>query len=153
MSKTRGEIYRKVLKIIKEHPILGVGFGTITQKLGADGRGAGLNESNIFLQVWAGSGILGLVAFMGIILDIFSFILFAETFTVCLLEKCLGCPVVKNEFEKTSAVFMVLGIMALMIPNLFNAGLFMGIFWLGVAVIASVGNLNNNFIRTFVHNS
>ncbi|TSA45061.1 O-antigen ligase domain-containing protein, partial [bacterium] len=72
---TRGAIYRKSWEIIREHPILGVGFGTITQNLGADERGAGLNESNIFLQIWAGCGILGLIAFLAVIgyLFIYSF--------------------------------------------------------------------------------
>lgn len=137
---TRGQIYQKSWQIIKRHPVLGVGFGAITQKLGVDARGAGLNESNIFLQVWAGSGILGLIAFLGAVLYLFMHS-FRKLSPVCPLQKWLGYPVVKDEFERTLAVFTVLGILALMIPNLFNAGLLMGILWLGLAIFISIHDL------------
>jgi hypothetical protein len=133
---TRGVIYRKSWEIIRAHPVLGVGFGTITQKLGADERGAGLNESNIFLQVWAGCGILGLLAFVAVLGYIFVYA-FRRIAPVCPLNKVIGCPVVKDDFEKTINVFAVLAILALVVPNLFNAGLFMGIFWLGLGTLVS----------------
>jgi len=133
---TRGQIYQKSWQIIKRHPVLGVGFGTITQKLGIDARGAGLNESNIFLQIWVGSGILGLIAFLVAIGYLFMHS-FRKLSPVCPLEKWFSCPAVKNEFERSLAIFTVLGILALIIPNLFNAGLFMGIFWLGLTTIVS----------------
>lgn len=141
-AMTRGTIYQRSWKILKKHPFLGVGFGTITQKLGTDARGAGLNESNIFLQVWAGSGILGLIAFLVAIGYLFMHS-FRKLSPICPLERWLGCPVAKDEFERSLAVFTVLGILALMIPNLFNAGLLMGIFWLGLAIIVSIRKLEN----------
>ena len=137
---TRGQIYRKSWDAIKSHPILGVGFGTITQILGADERGAGLNESNIFLQVWAGCGILGLIAFIAAIGYLFIYA-FRRASPICLLNKIIGYPAAKNDFEKALNVFAALGIIALVIPNLFNAGLLMGISWIGLAVIASI-NIN-----------
>ena len=141
---TRSQIYRKSFELIREHPILGVGFGTITQKLGTDKRGAGLNESNIFLQVWSGSGILGLFAFTaGIIyLLIFSF---RRISPICPLNKIIGCPIVKDDSERYIHIFIFLGLVALIVPNLFNAGLFMGLFWLVLGIIVS--------IRMFVKNT
>lgn len=139
---TRSAIYRKSWEIIREHPILGVGFGTITQSLGADERGAGLNESNLFLQIWAGCGILGLVAFITVIGYLFIYS-FRRLSPICPLNKIIGCPVIKDDFEKVLSIFMVLAILALLIPNLFNAGLLMGLFWLGLAVIVSARKMRN----------
>jgi O-antigen ligase len=133
---TRGAIYRKSWEIIKTHPILGVGFGTITQSLGADERGAGLNESNIFLQIWASSGILGLVAFVAIFGYLFIYS-FRRISPICPLNKIIGCPIVKDDFEKNLNIFLFLGLLALIIPNLFNAGLLMGLIWLGLAAFVS----------------
>jgi len=139
---TRGQIYQKSWKIIKTHPVLGVGFGTITQALGTDERGMGLNESNIFLQIWAGSGILGLLAFIAVLGYLFIYS-FRRISPICLLNKIIGRPVMKDDFEKTVNVFAILGIAALIIPNLFNAGLLMGSFWLGLAVTASIREIKN----------
>ncbi|MFA5925367.1 MAG: O-antigen ligase family protein [Parcubacteria group bacterium] len=134
---TRGMIYRKSWEIIKTHPVLGVGFGTITQNLGDDERGAGLNESNIFLQVWAGCGILGMAAFIAVFGFLFIYS-FRRISPVCPLNRIIGCPVVREDTRKTFYLFSVLGILALLVPNLFNAGLFMGIFWIGLALIISI---------------
>lgn len=134
---TRWQIYRKSFALIREHPVLGVGLGTITEILGTDERGAGLNESNIFLQVWAGSGILGLIAFIAVLG--YSFIYaFRRVSPVCLLNKIIGYPLVKDEFEKALSIFTVLAIVALIVPNFFNAGLLMGLFWLAIAILTSL---------------
>lgn len=139
---TRSAIYKKSWEEIKKHSILGVGYGTITQKFGTDPRGAGLNESNIFLQVWAGSGILGLIAFLTVMGYLFIYSL-RRISPIFPLNKIIGCPVIKDDFEKTVNVFVILGIAALTIPNLFNAGLLMGLFWLGLAVTASIREIEN----------
>ncbi len=133
---TRSQIYQKSFGFIREHPILGVGFGTITQKLGTDERGAGLNESNIFLQVWSGSGILGLAAFIAGIIYLFIFS-FRRISPIYPLNKIIGCPIAKDDFERNTYIFMFLGLVALIVPNLFNAGLFMGLFWLGLGITIS----------------
>jgi len=138
---TRRQIYRKSFEIIREHPILGVGFGTITQTLGTDERGAGLNESNIFLQIWASSGILGLIALVAIFGYLFIYS-FRRISPICPLNKIIGCPIIKDDFEKTLNIFILLGFLALIVPNLFNAGLLMGIFWLGLAVFISISKIN-----------
>ncbi|MDD5489195.1 MAG: O-antigen ligase family protein [Candidatus Moranbacteria bacterium] len=134
---TRSAIYQKSWEILKIHPLTGIGFGTITQNLGTDERGAGLNESNIFLQIWAGSGILGLIVFFTALGYLFVYSL-RRISPVCPMNRLFGCPVLNDNFEKAANIFTVLGIAALMIPNLFNAGLFMGIFWLGLATIISI---------------
>jgi hypothetical protein len=140
---TRGAIYKKSWNILSAHPILGVGFGTISQNLGSDERGTGLNESNIFLQIWAGCGILGLVVFVFIIGYLFIYS-FRHVSPICPMNEFICCPVVKEDFEKTLNIFAVLGILALIIPNLFNAGIFMGIFWLGLAIFVSIQNIHSH---------
>ncbi len=135
---TRAQIYKKSLDLILRHPLAGVGYGSITQSLGVDERGAGLNESNIFLQVWAGSGLPGLIAFAAAVMYLL-FQALRRISPVCPLNKIIACPMVKDAFEKSLYLFSFLGIMALVIPNLFNAGLFMGIFWLSLALFASIG--------------
>ncbi|MFA6193391.1 MAG: O-antigen ligase family protein [Parcubacteria group bacterium] len=139
---TRSAIYKKSFEIIREHPILGVGFATITKVLGADERGAGLNESNIFLQVWASSGILGLIALVAIFGYLFIYA-FRRISPICPLNRIIGCPIVRDDFKKTLNIFLFLGLLALIIPNLFNAGLLMGLFWLGLAIFVSVENLQD----------
>ncbi len=138
--KTRSEIYRESFKVIKEHPVLGIGYGSVTERLGADERGAGLNESNIFLQVWSGSGILGLIVFTAVIIYLFtaSFRKLSPFCKFCPLSGWLNCSTVEGELDKTVSIFVILGIIALVIPNLFNAGLLMGLFWLGMAWMLSV---------------
>ncbi len=133
---TRSQIYKISWEELKKKPILGAGFGTITQTLGADDRGAGLNESNIFLQVWAGSGIPGLVAFSGVLIYIF-LSSFRKISPVCPLQRWLGCPVPGSDFDRFLDIFSILSVLALIVPNFFNAGLFMGVFWLGLAITAS----------------
>jgi hypothetical protein len=139
---TRGQIYRKSFEIIRQHPILGVGFGAITQSLGADERGAGLNESNIFLQIWASSGILGLIALVAIFGYLFIYS-FRRISPICPLNRIIGCPIVRDDFEKNLNIFLFLGLLALLVPNLFNAGLLMGFFWLGLAIFTSVKYLQD----------
>jgi hypothetical protein len=133
---TRSAIYQKSWEILREHPVLGIGFGTITKTLGTDERGAGLNESNIFLQVWAGCGILGLISFAAILGYLFIFS-FRRLSPICPLNRFFGCPIAGDDFEKSLNIFSILAIMALIIPNLFNAGLLMGLFWLGLGIFIS----------------
>jgi hypothetical protein len=120
----RAEIYQKAWQQIKENPILGIGWGNISQVLGTDERGAGLNASNIFLEVWLGAGLMGalaLVLLLGYIL-VFSMGAFLSS---------------TNEYRNGTAIaFVMLGWAAVVIPNLFNSGIFLGFVWvyLGVAV-------------------
>lgn len=119
----RSEIYVKSWEIIKAHPILGIGWGNIGAYLGQDARGAQLNASNIFLEVWLGSGIVGIVAFLGLLLIV--------------LAQALH-NFMQADFEiKTIGLFGLLGFFSILIPNLFNAGIMLGFLWffLGLSLI------------------
>jgi len=118
----RAEIYRKSWNEIKNNPVFGIGWGNIGKILGTDERGASFNSSNIFLEVWLGSGVIGLISFI----FIFGYIL---TQSLVLFYK-------SDEDGKIVAVFAALGAFAIIVPNLFNAGIFLGFLWayLGVAV-------------------
>ena len=140
----RKEIYQKSIAEIKTHPILGIGWGNIISILGKDERGSGLNSSNIFLEVWLGSGILGLLAFLTIWVYIF-----IKSVVYCIHPHTKKDSIdnlnlqannfgvgVKDDFEsKIIGTFIVLSLFALLIPNLFNAGSYLGILWIWLSLI------------------
>lgn len=111
----RSEIYSKSWNEIKKHPVLGIGWGSISRIFGADQLGNNLNSSNIFLEVWLGSGIIGLVA----LVIILAYILFRSIVDIR-----------RDNDLKLYGIFLVLALTSLIIPNLFNAGIFLGILWL-----------------------
>ncbi|EKE16308.1 MAG: hypothetical protein ACD_11C00020G0013 [uncultured bacterium] len=125
----RQEIYKKSLQTIKNNPVLGIGWGSIPVVLGEDEKGTAFNSSNIFLEVWLGSGIFGLLAFISV---------FGYIFVVS-VKNILG----NNGENKIAATFALLGFFAIIIPNLFNSGLFLGVFWLYLGIsIALLSDLN-----------
>ncbi|MFA5776828.1 MAG: O-antigen ligase family protein [Parcubacteria group bacterium] len=120
----RSQIYQKSIEQIKTHPIFGIGWGNISSVLGKDERGTGLNSSNIFLEVWLGSGIIGLLAFLAIWVYIF-----VKSVVYCM----------RNDSEsKIIGLFMNLGFFALLIPNLFNAGVYLGFLWVYFGIALSL---------------
>jgi hypothetical protein len=116
----RKEIYIKSWEEIEKNPILGIGWGSITGILGEDERGAGLNASNIFLEVWLGAGLIGVIS-------IVSFLGFALYNSIRFFLK-------QDQFF---GLFLLLGSISIIIPNLFNSGIFLGFVWLflGLALI------------------
>jgi hypothetical protein len=120
----RSQIYAKSLTQIKSHPILGLGWSGISLILGTDERGAGLNASNIFLEVWLGSGFIGFLSFIVLI----GFIVVAS------IANFLSGS--KKSDSATMIAFVMFGWAAVVIPNLFNSGIFLGFVWifLGAAV-------------------
>ena len=120
----RKEIYQKSWQEIKNHPIMGIGWGSIGSILGKDERGMGLNSSNIFLEVWLGSGVLGFASFVLVWIYIFVGSLFKMTKAV-------------NPLQKSTFLFIILSWIGITAVNLFNAGIFLGIFWLFLAVSVS----------------
>ncbi|HCU71060.1 MAG TPA: hypothetical protein DIC35_04925 [Candidatus Moranbacteria bacterium] len=116
----RSEIYAKSWEIIKNHPFLGIGWGSVSSFLGKDAQGNGLNASNIFLEVWLGAGMLGLAAFV--------FLLFGA------LRNGIYFFAKQDRFF---GMFILLGLVAVIVPNLFNSGIFLGFLWvfLGLAFI------------------
>ena len=120
----RKEIYQKSIEQIKQHPIFGIGWGNISSILGKDENGNGLNSSNIFLEVWLGSGIMGMLAFLAIWVWIF-------------IKSVVY--IVKEDFEsKIIGTLIMLGFFALLIPNLFNAGVYLAILWVYFGIALSL---------------
>ncbi len=119
----RAKIYATVFEQIKNHPIFGIGWGSIGKVLGQDARGTGFNASNIFLEVWLGAGLLGFLAF------------------VVLLVYLLGLSylkLVKSAANDVASLFVFLGLVAIIIPNLFNSGIFLGFLWVYLAIAVSL---------------
>ncbi|MFZ2226642.1 MAG: O-antigen ligase family protein [Candidatus Moraniibacteriota bacterium] len=117
----RGEIYKKAWAEIKNHPIIGIGFENIAGVLGQDGRGANFNSSNIFLEIWLGSGIIGLVAFIFFLGYIF-------------LNAVRNIWQARDPEKAVFALFILLSGLGIIIFNLFNAGLLLGIFWVWLGI-------------------
>jgi O-Antigen ligase len=123
----RKNIYQKTWQEIRSNFWIGQGLGSSSVILGQDGRGAGLNSSNIFLEVWFSMGILGLIAF-GVIF----FMPFLVAIKNVRYQK-------KDALGKTFfAYFVILTFVAFFIPNLFNAGLFLGFFWVWLAAVIGI---------------
>jgi hypothetical protein len=120
----RAGIYQKSVAQIKQHPIFGIGWGSVSAILGTDERGAGLNASDIFLEVWLGAGLIGILSFVILLGYIFikSIIMYLD----------------RNTDNKTAAVFILLGWAAIVIPNLFNSGIFLGFIWAYLAIAISL---------------
>ena len=121
----RSEIYKKSWGQIKKHPLVGIGWGNISQILGKDENGNGLNSSNIFLEVWLGSGIIGIVSFVGLWAVIFWRIVQKIFFR----KEEIGYDLFAVN------LFLLLGFFAVLVPNMFNAGIMLGFLWvwLGMA--------------------
>ncbi len=71
-NKGRIEIWKDTLKSIKNHPLLGVGIGNFPVVLGQAVTAAkkGASAHNLFLDIAAETGILGLIAFLAIFYEI-----------------------------------------------------------------------------------
>lgn len=117
----RRDIYQKSWEQIKAHPILGIGWGSISSVLGTDERGVRLNSSNIFLEVWLGAGLIGLLSFAAFWLYIISSV----------VKKFMSAV---DTTQKAFSLFLILGWLGLSVVNLFNAGLFLGFFWFFLAL-------------------
>lgn len=117
----RKNIYEQVRAVLMKHPFFGIGFGNIASILGTDERGSGLNASNIFLEIWLGSGIIGLCSFLFFFLGIAWYAL-------------------KNIFSRQS--LFATSLLALWITftlfNLFNTGLFLGFFFVFLACLTLI---------------
>lgn len=123
---TRSEIYKKSWQQIKQHPILGIGWGSISKILGIDERGAGFNASNIFLEVWLGAGLIGFLSFV---------ILLGYILISSILAFISNDDRNKNGIK---IVFVILGWAAIVIPNFFNSGIFLGFVWVYLAIAVSL---------------
>jgi hypothetical protein len=128
----RQETYQTVWDVLRQHPLTGIGWGNIASFLGKDERGASLNSSNMFLEVWLGSGLLGILSFV--------------SFWVLLIGGA-GAQYWKDEDRKDRLFALTtLSLFAgITIFNLFNAGLLLGFFFLFLAVSAlSLENITHH---------
>jgi len=129
--QTRKEIYQKSWHEIKNHPILGIGWGSIGSVLGKDARGSGLNSSNIFLEIWLGSGIIGFLAFI--------------IFWVNIIFNAIKNYYFSSEIlQKSINLFIIISWLGLTVCNLFNAGTLLGFLWVWMGLSLSKINENRN---------
>jgi len=117
----RAEIYKKSWQQIKTHPVLGIGWGNIGDVLGKDERGAGLNSSNIFLEIWLGAGILGIIAFLSV-------------WVYILLKSVYAFFNTEDNLIKVFSLFIAISWLGITITNLFNAGILLGFLWVYMAI-------------------
>jgi hypothetical protein len=116
----RKMIYDRSIMLGMEHPWIGIGWGSITRVLGSDERGAGLNASNIFLEIWLGSGLLGIVGFIGFLITL-AYRAFRDL----------------HRFRGTFPFFLVVAFSGLITFDLFNSGILLGFFWAIIGVSGS----------------
>lgn len=121
----RRQTYGTALKLIGEHPVLGIGWGSAGSFLGTDSRGAVLNASNIFFEVWLGSGLLGVIA-----LVVWLGMIGTASVRVFLIES-------QDKKKKTLALAVILSGASMLVFDLFNSGILLGFVWvwLGVAPV------------------
>jgi hypothetical protein len=122
----RRKIYGTVFSLIGGHLLTGIGWGSASGFLGTDERGAGLNASNAFLEVWLGSGLVGFVSFTA--LWFFGLYMAARTFF----------SETATEKQRTTALFVGLSGVGMTVFNLFNSGILLGFVWVWLAAAAVV---------------
>ncbi len=117
----RQKIYAKTWNEIQNHSVTGIGWGSIASILGTDERGAGLNASNVFLEVWLGSGLIGLIAF--------SVVWFGIMISA-------GLRLFKNTSpsDKPLLLFVLSTWAGITLFDLFNSGILLGFFFLYLAL-------------------
>jgi O-antigen ligase len=119
----RKTIYQKSAEVLRKHVLFGVGPGVSTSLFGIDGRGAGLNSSNLFLEVWLFGGIVGLLLFL-------VFWLAVPVLFVGQLYRAQGKE--KPLSDEADFALCMIGAtwVGITVFNLFNAGMFLGSFFL-----------------------
>ena len=117
----RAKIYGTVWNTIKDNWIAGIGWGNIGKILGTDERGATLNASNMFLEVYLGSGIVGFLAFILLLGYIF-------------LRNAWKFFFAQSSEHKTLALFVLIALAGLSMANLWNSGIMLGFMWLFLVI-------------------
>lgn len=128
----RKEIYVKSFEEIKNNLFFGIGWGNISEVLGKDERGTGLNSSNIFLEIWLGAGIFGIISFLILV----GYILGRGK--LFFLKKMKEGKFLRQDSGMDFFhLFLVLSAVAIIIPNLFNAGIMLGFLWawMGISLV------------------
>ncbi len=120
----RKNIYATIWNKIKERPWLGYGVGSTGSILGQDAHGSDLNASNLFLEAWFSLGVGGVIVMVGI----------------WVLATILPLRLIFTKSKKSrqpESLLLLLVAVALLVPNLFNAGLLLGILWVFWAWLGS----------------
>lgn len=130
----RKGIYAGAFAEIRAHPITGIGWGSIASVLGTDERGAGLNASNVFLEVWLGSGLIGLIAF--------------AVFWFGMLGIALWQFFRSTGEDRSFLFFLIAAWVGITMFDLFNSGILLGFFFLYLALGALVFEKHAGRIRT-----
>jgi hypothetical protein len=120
----RATIYQKTFEALRGHWFLGLGPGSSATLFGVDSRGASLNSSNMFLETWLVSGLIGFIG-----LSSFWFLTGALLMRSIIRRKTIG-----------ERWYILMGLLALWIHastfNFFNSGLLLGEFSLLLIFLA-----------------
>lgn len=116
----RTESFTDNFDIVLKHPFLGIGFGGIQSAFGQ-----GINANNIFMEVWIATGTLGLIIFATVLYCI------AREWCVLYFKK-------RSKHNSAYLRFVILGLVAIIIPNIFNSGIFLGFFWVYLGLASSI---------------
>jgi len=110
-------IWRETLTFLKDHPIAGSGLASYSlrivpyhQKVNGENIEIFHHPHNIFLTIWINTGILGLLAFLGILLNIFYTNIFKKKLTAqnyivlvslisLLITGLVDSPIIKNDMS------------------------------------------------------
>jgi hypothetical protein len=129
----RASIYTQVWETLRQRPLQGIGWGNDGVILGEDARGASLNASNIFLEVWLGSGVIGL----GIFVWLWGWIVWAS---LRVIQQGM------DRDRQSLGWCMLFSWIGLTVANFFNAGILLGFLWvwlaLGVVTVKSYAYRN-----------
>jgi len=122
--ETRKSIYQKTWEAIKKNPLWGWGIGSAGLILGKDERGAGLNSSNIFLEAFLSLGFVG-----GLI---FSFLLLAPLWKSVsrVMRETFSIDKNNKKCYNLKCRLTLLLLVSFLVPNIFNSGILLAIFWL-----------------------
>lgn len=132
--KDRVEMWGTGWKIFLEHPIIGNGLNTFFGKFKdfREDRAKGKSGSyahNGFLQIAADMGIVGLIAFLAVLAQIFRH-------SLIFIKKC------ENKFYRALAVGLAGGLFAFLVHSFFDTNLhslpLVALFWLNVGVLMSL---------------
>lgn len=113
----RRETYGRVLDILRGHALFGIGWGNIVSFLGHDERGAGLNASNVFLEVWLGSGFIGMIAFV-------------VWWTLIAFASGMWFWKATEAEERFFSLFLLATLAGVTVFDFFNSGILLGFFFI-----------------------
>lgn len=128
----RKSLYQTAWSTLREHPVLGIGWGNIGPRLGVDERGASYNASNLWLDVWLGGGLL----------SVFSLLAFFGWASFSILRLWW-----QGKAQAIHGALLAL-VVGFLVFNLFNTGLLLGFVWVWLALFpllfAQGDSLNKN---------